>query len=343
MSHIQILGSRLAPILALATIVGCSQEVVRAPTGQPINASQTGSGSFFPGGPPPILAGIPDAPWTVTYRGTRVVEAHYTIAGAPADLVYREEVGSDGQGNFAIVPLDVLVPTLANEPLFLLVQQARQGFFYRYRDFLIRDLGLFFENYTVTDLATQKIVAGRLCEQFRLQRLADATCYYEIAVDSANSLILHYKEFSLTGELLMQMMYESLDLAPDLSDLTLQGELFPTIPLDLGGDPSADLGFALQVPQLPPAGFQLQTAERLESGTDVWAKLIYGDGAERVIFMHSAQELGVQSSNATEVGVVDRYTVGPWTVVTGRINRTPIMLMGKVPETELFEMLRSLL
>lgn len=332
-----------AAALGLFMMASCGDQAVRLPVGQGAGATQFGGGTLGPGGPPPILEGIPDAPWTVLYRGTRVVEANYTVAGAPFELVYREEVAADGQGEFTIVPQDVLVPTLADEPLFLLVQEARQGFFYRYRDFQIRDLNLFLENYTATDLGTQASIAGRTCEQFRIQRLSDATCYYEIAVDVANSLILQYEEFSLTGELLVRMKYESIDLAPDLSDLTLQGELFPTSPLDLLGDPSADLGFTLHQPQLPPTGFVLKSAERLDNGADAWAKLVYGDGAERVIFMHAARESGMQSTDAQDVGVVDRYTVGPWTVVTGRIDRTPVMLMGKVPEAELFEMLRSML
>ena len=341
-----MIPARQASALALAALFlvsSCGDQTVRLPVGQPAGATQIGGGTQGPGSPPPILEGIPDAPWTVLYRGTRTVEAHYTVGGAPTELIYREEVAADGQGNFTIVPLDVLVPTLADEPLFLLVQEARQGFFYRYRDFQIRDLNLFLENYTVTDLGLQTVIAGRICEQFRLQRLNDAACYYEIAVDAANSLILLYEELSLSGELLIRMKYESLDLAPDLSDLTLQGELFPTSPLNLLGDPSADLGFTLHLPQLPPTGFLLESAERLDNGAEVWAKLVYGDGAERVIFMHGPRESGVQSSDAQDVGLVDRYTVGPWTMVTGRIDRTPVMLMGKVPEAELFEMLRSML
>jgi hypothetical protein len=74
---------------------------------------------------------------TVAHGGTRRLEYHYEIAGAPQSLICEERVTADGRGHFAIDPLRVGAPALtdAQREVFDLVQKNREGFFFRFRDF----------------------------------------------------------------------------------------------------------------------------------------------------------------------------------------------------------------
>ena len=57
-------------------------------------------------------------------------------------LAYGERIYADGLGGFTIEPIAVTQPQLAQgqQDLFEILQRAREGYLFRYRDFAVRDV-----------------------------------------------------------------------------------------------------------------------------------------------------------------------------------------------------------
>lgn len=247
-----------------------------------------------------LLTKVQAAPYLLAYSGIRRVEHYPGGEGGPVSVVYTEAVASDGQGQYAIQPLNVLSDVGMDPLVFGLIQERRAGYIHRYRDFLIRDLGLFASNYQLVTLGTYGLVAGRVTWDLELSRKGSpaaagvATRLYRVSFDLETGLVLAYQETdSTSGAVLTRVAFESIDLTPDFSSVSWHQPSNAEVPVDLEGDLVLQLGFAPYKPQVPPEGYQLQGASRVEGPTGrVWLKLTYCDGVESVFFLQGAPAAG---------------------------------------------------
>jgi hypothetical protein len=318
------------------------------------SASAGGSGPSF-GAPrfgPDYLNATIDAPFTVAYRGERRVLTRAIQQGLLYQIDYREEVAADGQGNFTILPRQVMSPLMdaSTEAQYLALQARRESFFYRFRDFRIRDLADFWQNYVVQHLAQREIVAGRTCERFDIQRQDGTGDVFRVAIDPESSLVLSEERRHQSGELVSRIWFETFALNADLSDLQLTGG--PSIWVEF--DPQASPGvFNLDplTPTAPPSGYELQSSAYATTGTPTgttWARFIYGDGTEQAFFLSEdilppQGNAGVPQAGLDPSGgdSVRAYAFGEWSLIEGRVAGRNVLAIGKVDEQELLLMLQS--
>lgn len=286
----------------------------------------------------PIIQLMMAAPEVTTYCGMRRIETHWRLPGQTDDLEYIEEACSDGQGNFAIEMVDLVSPETSRyqETVFALTQKNREGFFYEHRDFRIVDPELFFTNYTLTQTGVTDQIAGRTCSEFRVDRRSGVGTSHRVWMDDENGLILRSIEEDAQGNAIYSMEFESLDLTPDLSGIVFHQSLVTEQPFDPRNPPQAILGYEPREPRLLPDGFQLHEAVLVhEASSSVpWAKYVYTDGLDEVFYLY------VEDDEAGE----DRLQVltsGPWDIVQGRIRGDRVILMGKVGQSRLFDMVES--
>jgi hypothetical protein len=326
----------------------------------------------------PFLESIADATFKIAYSGTRHVRLTYVVEGAPKVLEYDETVSSDGHGKFAIVPGKVESPEMSADQaaFFAILQERRDGFFYRYRDFRIRDWKAFLRNWSVQDQGLRESVAGRACVvlEFRRRRdesggRADETgAHYRAWIDPETALVLRAQEFDASGAQVSLVEFRDLTLAPDLSNVALHADRSEPKRFDPDADTTATLGFPLLRPKILPEGYRVERAEIVRaSGSsasdtsaadesaratpagsvpDRWARIEYGDGVDEIFFLQSAVPDAAEASTTPEErDLGSRYVrilhVGPWTVLQGRFDRTQSIVMGKVDEDALLRMLKS--
>lgn len=345
---LRVLGSlALGGLLAIG-LAGCGS---RSGAGAVPDAAVSPSARSF-------LDKIPDAPMTVAYAGTRHVELHYTENGVPSVLEYDENVASDGAGHFAIVPGRVQAPPMTAEQLqfFAILQERRDGFFYRYRDFRIRDVRTFLQNWRVLDTGAQETVAGRSTEVLEIRRNQSALEWYRAWIDPETGLVMRADEYDSSNHLVGSTEFETFTLTPDLSGFALHGDRNPGTPFDPATDTSGNLGFRVLVPTLLPDGYRLERAESLsvanagnESGT--WARLGFGDGVDELFFLqtaaagHPSQAAGLPGSGSPSLDVGPRsvrvFQVGLWTVVQGQFLDVRAVVIGKTDLQSLLRMLKS--
>jgi len=298
-----------------------------------------------------LLVRIFGAPFKTTHAGTRRVEANYDVNGVPSGLVYKETVVTDGQGGFSIQPLQVIQGNVPDTPLFLLIQQMREGFLFRYRDFLIRDMPLFRQNYRSQVLNNQALIAGRPCVEYLVTKIIGSNRSYTVTVDQATALVLKYEERDGQGNLLSLMEYESFDTQPNFTGITLHQPINQEVTLDIGNDLKGQVGFAPLLPRVLPSGFELRDAANVtDQNGKTWLKLTYLDGVEPVFFMHTApgtalasmvgQRPGGLIGNAPSDQVVV-YNIGPTTVVQGKVGVYDVIAVGKVTDDELLGLIDS--
>ena len=162
-------------LVTLALLAGCSPDgnsSAAAPGtgGGPAatNPGSPGGGTQNSGGGnTDFLALVPGAPDRVALRGTRRVQLNYN----PPGVVYTEDVGYDGMGSFSIELIDLVTPH-PDPDRFRLLQDQRQVMTFRFRDWLIRDYGLFLQNYGHSVLNDATVVAGRSCVQLDVMSTA---------------------------------------------------------------------------------------------------------------------------------------------------------------------------
>lgn len=322
-----------------------------------------------------VLDAIQHAPFTVAYSGTRRVEVHWTVLGSPESLVLLESVHSDGGGKFKIDPLSIEQSTSAVDPqVLLLIEKAREGFHYFYRDFLVRDLTLFLQNYQFLDLGKMVTVAGRQCAEFNIQRDELGGPSYTVATDVATGLVLRWSEYDAGGALVARSEFLSVDYQPDLTGAEFHVAGNSELVVDPSGDVAQALGFAPLVPKAFPVGFAFEKLTKLtdETGRD-WACYVLGDGVEAVFFLHAAAVQGSGASTGgggvgspggpTQTGTsqgsasgtsgiatvqndlvpdsVGVLRVGPWSVVQGHWSQHPVIALGKVDTSELVALIES--
>ena len=331
--------------VATLALAGCGDGEVSFSTDSSGGAGVIASSTHLP-----LLQAMESAPLTVHYSGDRLVEQHYDIDGTPTGTIQRERVICDGQGNFFIELRDSLQPVLTQSEFqtVKLLRMARAGFAYRDRDFRIRDIDLFLQNYGVEVLPDTVVVAGHSCLDVRVERIANAARRYVLAVEPNTGLILRAREETLTGQLMSLVEFETLTLGPDVSqvDFHLGNEVQD---LDLDDPALADIRYSIMTPGFVPAGFQLRSTEAVEDASDGsrWAKLSFGDGVEQLFFLHRgltprpgnagapvhAQAFGYDTAHV--------FQFGPWTLAQARLRGQSLLALGKCPEHELLLMLDS--
>jgi hypothetical protein len=295
-----------------------------------------------------FLERIPDAPMTVAYSGTRHVLLNYAQAGVPSVLAYDEEVFSDGHGQFAIVPGQVTAPAMNQDQaqLFAILQERRDGFFYRFRDFRIRDWRAFLRNWRVTDSGTQETVAGRSTEVLEIRHLRVGPSWYRAWVDPTTALVMRAEEYDGSNTLLSRVEFLTFTLTPDLQGRPLHGDRNPATAFDPHSDTTGSLGFQVKVPTILPPGYQLERSESLSDGTSTWARLGFGDGVDEIFLLQSpVPSTPPPPGTPPEMDVGPRsvrvFQVGPWTVLQAKFSGMRTIVVGKADQQSLLRMLKS--
>jgi len=345
-------GARCAAFLALAVLAGSLAGCGRPSSGDGAPAHQSLASNTDTR---PFLEKVPDAPFNTLYGGVRHVVFSYQVDDVPLTLDYREQVFADGLGHFSIEALDVAQPPMTTQALdlFKLLQTHREGFLYRLRDFRIRDFALFLGNYSVADLGPPVTVCGRTCAWLDVRRQSDAQEYFHVAVDSQTGLILRCEEYAIAGQLESRVEFTEFTTTPDLANVEFYPDDLIAQPLDLGADTTPQIGFVVHAPSLVPSAFQLEKSEKVDDGTQPWARLTYGDGAEQVFFLYSVDPPPPASSehHASNTGhgsdpakrSVSIFHFGPWIIAQGRIGSQRLIAVGKTDESALLHMIQSAL
>ena len=355
------LGAALAAALGLLGSASCGD-----------GSTQSGAlGGLTPQTLVAMVDLLQTAPFTTAHEGVRRVERRYEVLGTPTVLVYTERIVTDGQGNYAIDPLSADSPVPTG---FLTLQKSREGYFYLYRDFLVRDADLFLDNYQITDMGPDGegltvFVAGRECRQFEARRTGSDGHVYTAAFDLATGIVLSYSEHDAQGSLLSSMTYESFDETPDLGSVVFHQPDNLRKLIDMQLDVPRQLGFAPRVPTWEPPGYERVRESRIvDLLGEPWLELAYTDGVETLFFLHTAVAEGTTLPKPVEKGLLgvskpqvtvgdasspegstspsgEVYTIeiGPLSVVQGVVAGRQVIALGKVPTEDLLEMIESAL
>ncbi len=306
-----------------------------------------------PGGAPALAR--QDLLREIAHSGVRRVDV-WTHGDVPTHLAYRERVTTGGRGEFSIEPLEP-VGGVAEWNTFELLQRARAGFVFRYRDFAVRDAELAARNWTWTNLDQEHRVAGRRCERYRVERTSAPRTAYEVSIDAELGLVLAYREFDAAGREVSAVAYESLDLAPDLGGAVWHA-LRPEEALDHRRELTSQVALEVLVPRLSPRGYELRSATTFEDGDGRrWLKLTYLDGIEPLFFLQLLAESGQGASagvtwtaggeipapgaSAIEPGSITVFSIGRATVLQGSLGGRRVTVVGKAGEVELLDFLES--
>ena len=294
--------------------------------------------------PPPFLYLMVGANERNAYRGVREVEIVVELLGNNRTLLYHEEVGSDGQGMFDVLPLTVLAPPLRaeEEELFLLRQAGRDGLVHRFRDFQVRDVDRYEANYDLEILSTNFLVAGVPCVKFRAEPLVNPTYRYEVWVDDTTGVVLRWEQRDMVGALLARAEFQSFNYDADVSDMDLRGDLFVSRPLDPEAPLEPQLGFRPLEPTQIPVGYELVLADEFVGPEgESWLRRIYDDGVDRLAFLQTFPA-GSSYGGASSIGPVDVVEASAWSIVTGKnLLRSRVILLARVPSAQLLGMLQS--
>jgi len=156
------------------------------------------------------------------------------------------------------------------------IQERRDGFFYRYRDFRIRDWNGFTRNWSAQDRGIRESVAGRVCTVLEFRRNRGASdraedggngAFYRAWIDPETALVLRAEEFDASGSQVSLAEFRDFTLAPDFSSVELHADRSDPKPFDPDADTTASLGFPLLRPKILPEGYRLERAESVQTGS----------------------------------------------------------------------------
>lgn len=313
------------------------------------DASTTSFSSDFDGSETTAAAASELATWhaasEVAHTGKRLVELWDRSSQPARYLAYREEIASDGFERFALTPLAPLTEVAPDWPTFELMQRSRAKFLMRYRDFAVRDQALFLRNYTIRDLGRTELVAGRSTSLFQVQR-RDGSRSFEIAVDDETGLFLRVRELDDEGRSISALVYESIDLAPDLDAVVFHRSTIEEREHPLGRPMGEVFEAPVLEPHLLPQGYALRGASTLVEGDGRrWAKLSYSDGVETLFFAQTLSEPDEpqrprRQSQGDELVVLEST---PVVMASGRVGGHELVVAGKVGARELLDLVESAL
>ena len=285
----------------------------------------------------------------IPLQGVRRVEAHWKEGDVEHALIYRERVTGDGTGRFDLQFVELIEPLLPppQASQFEFLHESREGLFFRYRDFEIRDFALFSANFNARQTGDVADVAGRPVERWVVQRRAGPERRYIVDLDVENGIALRVCEELLDGTPVSLLQYESLNLAPDLNNVPFHQPSNGEFALTTSGVGLArGLGFTPHQPRHLPRGYSLHEAAKLIDPKDgrTWAKLVYSDGVDLMFFVEGDPQKPsphVQPSATQRPGTLRSMRVGLWTVLQSDYLGRDAIAMGKQGELALADAIRS--
>ena len=282
--------------------------------------ASSGGGSF--------LSLVEQAPFQNAFRGTRRGELRYDPA---SPVIYREDVGADGLGKFAVDPIEVT--SADNQVVLESLLAIRQIFHYRFRDWRIKDYVLFLQNYTWQVLDGDFIIAGVSCMRVEVVRPhTSPPSHYLVDIDPLTGMVLAWKECDDLANVVAMAEFETFQYGGDVSGLMLVDRFFTgtTIhPID--GDLEGIFGFVPVIPtMMPTPGVTLsQDVEKMNVYGEIWAKVSMTDGLETTVFLSRAPE----GSAKVQPSTVTTLSLGTWTGIEGKIGNQPVRVAGKFSPT----------
>jgi len=267
-----------ASVLAagLLTAAGCS------PTGAPLDERLALQAKA-------TLHALQTLPELTPHSGVRRIRSLRRTKTRINEVEYREDVRVASTGEYQVECIDVLASNFTRPDEFIALQNGRDGFVYRYRDFRIRDVDLLLANYVVTELGTPIAVAGRTCFTVALERRDDprfdeTIVTWLLAVDETSGLVLRWRRLA-DGVLTDEGEYESIAYGEPAA-------FAPHVPTnhELVFTPQTDLrrvfDFELTTPTLLPEYFERrQRASVVDATGQVWLKESFTDGIEVAFFL----------------------------------------------------------
>ena len=291
-----------------------------------------------------LLARMEQAP-LVPVRLERRVE-WYDVQHGALELAFLETILRDGAGDYAVRADDVLHPVMApaEETTFLLLQSGRQGYVERHRNFLIRDRGLFLQNYSVIDLRQPALVAGVECLTLEVQSRIVAETTWRLAVDPRTGRVLREERYDDQGRLQARITVLQVDEQPDLSAEVLDGGASAWVP----ADGSALDGYDVYVPgQMPPGYLLVDTSRRIDGLGREWVRRRYTDGLCELFLLHelvpSATLQQRLATNAAGRDVVNSFAAGGVQVLDGEVRGVRVIALGRLQEYDLLQWIDSAL
>lgn len=287
---------------------------------------------------------------TVAHAGVRRLE--YASDEGPA-LYFHERIATDGSGRFSIQPVGPEGSSVPDWYAFELTQHAREGFHFRYRDFVVRDANQFGTNWSVTAQQDSE-VAGRACRDFRVERSIGDPISFRLSIDYETGLVLASREFDAEENTVASMVYESFELAPDPSTIAWHLPSNQESPLSTLEGLETEFGGRPLEPRLLPEGYaSLETAVVSDGDGGRWLKRTYTNGVEPLFFLEAFRrprsgrpldQRGQPSGSMPEStsGVVV-FELGSSIVVQGELDGHELMAIGRASETELLDFIESAL
>lgn len=295
---------------------------------------------------PSFLARVPEAPFITALSGVRRASFSWTTGAGESRLVHEERVGADGQGRFFVEPLVVHEPAMTSEQaqLFALLQKNREGFLWRWRDFRIRDLSLFQQNWQL-EVVGERTVAGRLGSVVEVRRrdLA-ARLVYRATIDPANGLVLAHEEYDHDAKLVAQVEFTHLVLDPTFDQPAWHQAPFDGDELRTGDEGVAQLGAAPATPQALPVGYQLAESLVLDVPGRRVLRRTYTDGIDALFFLQTvspAPEMEQVSIGPDVPRKALHVRAGPWVACDYARPRDKVMIVGRLDDQQLLHLLRS--
>jgi hypothetical protein len=237
-----------------------------------------------------VLGSLQSLPDAVAHTGVRRVRSLRRLPTHVNEVEYREEVRVSSSGTYQVECVDVLASNFAQPDEFIALQNGREGFIHRYRDFRIRDVDLLLANYYVTQLGARIAVAGRVCFTIVLVRRDDPSANdqivsWSLAVDEQTGLVLRWRR-DLDGRLTDEGIFESIAYGEPASfspHVATNDETVITPQTDLG----QLFDFDLTTPTLLPAFYERrERAGVTDPNGDVWLKETFTDGIEVAFFLY---------------------------------------------------------
>lgn len=338
---------RLVSACALVFAAACAP----APQDAASTAPSSSLVPAIPAGAPSFLALVPQAHLTTRLMGVRRAEFDWPTATGSTRVVQLERVAADGAGRFLIDPLSVLEPALTPDQrdLHALLQKNREGFYYNWRDFRIRDLQLFFQNWELV-VVGEETVAGRIGTVLTLRRQGVATpLRYRAVIDPPTGLVLAHEEYDELGKTVSRMRWEDLQINPALPELAWHADRFPADELQDGAAGTTQLGVRPSAPQTLPPGYRLSKSEVFAAGGKHWLRRIYTDGVDALFFLQSPRPVApghqqVDVDGIGHEGAAHRalmYRAGPWVACDFGRELDKVMVVGRLDDQGLLHLLRS--
>jgi hypothetical protein len=290
------------------------------------------------------------APAQVPHAGLRRVEIHDELGRQT--LAYRERIVSDGAGRFSLRPTESLTPVAGD---WIPRQLNREGYLFRYRDFALRSVSRFSENYRVSEAEAGEPVAGRAVQRYRVERRQGEPLVFELWIDQATRLPLRVEERGPAGALRSRVEYESFETDPDLDAVIWFQKAHDERALDPHGDLSAQVGRPVPTPKLVPAGFRLWSAFTLADEAGPWVKLVYTDGVQTFFYLHRAPQAAAtggegstpkvlaQLPSTAGAGDLFLHRMGAAGVAQATLDAGTFIAVGKVSDDELVDAIESAL